>query len=181
MKTLLFVLLHFIKSFFRSRLSLQAENLALRHQLAVYQRTNKRPRLRPADRFLWSWLSCLWSGWKEALLIVQPATVIKWQKKRFRDYWSRLSRNGKPGRPKIPKELRDLIRDMSVANPLWGSPRIQGELKKLGIEVAKSTVEKYMVKVPKPPSQTWCKFLKNHMSELVSIDFLVVPTVRFKI
>lgn len=126
-------------------------------------------------------MSCLWSGWKEALLIVQPATVIKWQKKRFRDYWRRLSSNGKPGRPEIPKELRKLIRDISQANPLWGSPRILGELKKLGIEVAKSTVEKYMVKAPKPPSQTWHTFLKNHMSELVSIDFLVVPTVRFKL
>ena len=181
MKTLIFALLHFINSFFRGRLSLQAENLALRHQLSVYKRTNKRPQLKPSDRFLWAWLSRLWSGWKKALLIVQPATVIKWQKKRLQDYWRRLSRNGKPGRPKIPKELRKLIRDISQANPLWGSPRILGELKKLGIKVAKSTVEKYMVRAPKPTSQTWRTFLKNHMSELVSIDFLVVPTVRFKL
>jgi hypothetical protein len=177
----IFTLFRFVTSFLRSRLSLQTENLALRHQLSVYQRLGKRPKIKRIDRLFWSWLSRFWSGWRSVLVFVQPETVLKWQKKRFRDHWNRLSRRGKPGRPQISKEFRELIRNMSLANPLWGSPRIQGELKKLGIEVAKSTVEKYMVAAPKPPSQTWRTFLKNHMSELVSIDFLVVATVRFKI
>jgi putative transposase len=166
---------------FRSRLALQIEVLALRHQLAVYQRTERRPRLRPADRVLWAWLSRAWSGWREALVFVRPGTVISWQRRRFRDHWTRLSRQGKPGRPRVATEIRDLIRRISVASPAWGSPRIVGELGKLGIAVAKSTVEKYMVRPRKPPSPTWRAFLANHVKDLVSIDFFIVPTLRFEI
>jgi hypothetical protein len=160
---------------------LQIEVLALRHQLAVYQRAGRRPQLEPADRILWAWLSRVWAGWREALVFVQPRTVISWQRQRFRDHWSRLSRPGKVGRPAVPKEIRDLIRRMSDANPTWGSPRIVGELRKLGIEVAKSTVEKYRVRRPKPPSPTWRIFLANHSKDLISIDFFTVATVRFEI
>jgi putative transposase len=166
---------------FRSRHSMQLEILALRHQLAVYQRSVPRPRIRPTDRLLWSWLARLWSGWQAALAFVQPRTVIKWQKKRFREHWRRLSQRGKPGRPTVAKEVRDLIRDMSRANPTWGSPRIVGELRKLGIAVAKSTVEKYRFRPRKPPSPTWKAFLKNHVQDLVALDFLVVPTITNKI
>jgi len=166
---------------FRSRLALQVEVLALRHQLAVYQRARQRPRLRPADRVLWAWLSKVWAGWQNALVFVRPSTVISWQRKRFRDHWARLSRQGKAGRPPIANEIRELIRQMSRANPAWGSPRIVGELRKLGIEVAKSTVEKYMVRQRKPPSPTWRAFLANHIKDLVSIDFFTVSTVRFQI
>ena len=123
--------------------------MALRHQLAIYQRTVKRPRIRPADRLFWSWLSRRWSGWREALIFVQPATVIAWQRKRFRDYWAHISRAGKPGRPPIPKEIRELIRRVSGANPLWGTPRIVGELAKLGIEVR----EVHGRQVPCPTSE----------------------------
>ena len=165
----------------RSRWALQIEVLALRHQLAVYQRAGRRPRLGPADRILWAWLSRVWAGWREALVFVQPQTVIAWQQKRFRDHWTRLSRRGRIGRPPVAKAIRDLIRKMSAANPTWGSPRIMGELRKLGIEVAKSTVEKYRVRRPKPPSPTWRAFLANHATELVSIDFFTVATVRFEI
>ena len=113
-------------------------------------------------------------------MFVQPSTVIAWQRRRFRDHWAKLSRKT-PGRPALAKELRDLIRKMSCANPLWGSPRLVGELAKLGITVAKATVEKYMVRTRNPPSPSWRAFLKNHVKDLVSVDFLVVPTVTFKV
>ena len=113
-------------------------------------------------------------------MIVQPATVIAWQRKRFCDHWAKLSNHGKSGRPPVPKEIIDLIRMLSAANICWGSPRIVGELRKLGIDVAKSTVEKYRVRLRKPPSPTWRSFLNNHAKEMVSIDFLIVPTVRFR-
>jgi hypothetical protein len=137
------ILLASIITWFRSRLSMQMELIALRHQLAVYKESVPRPKLQPADRLLWVWLSRLWSGWQQALEFVQPRTVIVWQNKRFRDYWRRLSQTGKPGRPAISKDVIDLIQDMWRSNPTWGSPRIVGELHKIGIEVAKSTVEKY--------------------------------------
>lgn len=156
---------------------MQLEILALRHQLAVYQRSVPRPRIRPTDRLLWAWLARLWSEWQSALAFVQPRTVIAWQKKRFREHWRRLSPSGKPGRPTVAKEIRDLIRKMSQANPTWGSPRIVGELRKLGIEVAKSTGEKYRIRPRKPPSPTWRVFLKNHGRDLVALDFFVVPTI----
>ncbi|MFC1572145.1 integrase core domain-containing protein [Candidatus Eisenbacteria bacterium] len=114
-------------------------------------------------------------------MIVQPVTVIAWRRRRFREYWAKLSRSGKPGRPAVAKEVRDLIRRMSVANPLWGAPHIVGELRKIGIDLAKSTVEKYMVRRRKPPSPTWRAFLKNHVNDIVAIDFFVVPTVRNQI
>ena len=181
MKTFLLSLVTFIASFFRSRLSMQMEILVLRHQLSLYQRSGKRPPIKPADRILWSWISRIWSGWRDVLIIVKPKTVIAWQRKRFREHWAKLSRSGKAGRPRLGKEVRDLIRKMSQANPGWGSPRILGELNKVGIDVAKSTVEKYMVRTRRPPSPTWKAFLKNHVKDLVSIDFFVVPTVRFKV
>jgi putative transposase len=124
---------------FRSRRSIQLEILALRHQLAVYQRSVPKPRIQPADRLLWAWLARVWSGWQTALAFVQPRTVITWQRIRIRDYWRRLSQGGRPGRPAVTKDLQDLIRRMSQANPTWGSPRMMGELQKLGIDVAKST------------------------------------------
>ena len=181
MRTLICALVAFVSTLYRSRLALQLENVALRHQLTVYQRTTKRPRISTGDRILWSWLSRDWSGWRNDLVIVQPRTVIAWQRKRFRNHWTKLSKQGRPGRPPVSKEIRALIRKMSQANTGWGSPRIVGELRKLGIDVAKSTVEKYRVRPSKPPSPTWKTFLKNHVRDLVAIDFFVVPTVRFKI
>jgi putative transposase len=174
-------LLAYVLSMFHSREALRLENIALRHQVAVYQRTVHRPRLRPMNRLFWSWLSRLWTGWQEALAFAQPRTILAWQRQRFRDHWRRLSQRGKPGRPAIAPEVQDLIRTMSRANPMWGSPRIIGELRKLGIEVAKSTVETYRVRPRKPPSPTWKTFLKNHVQDLVSLDFFVVPTVTHKV
>ena len=133
------------------------------------------------DRLFWSWLSRCWSGWQSALVFVQPRTVIAWQRKRFRDYWAKLSQQARPGRPPISREVRALTRKISVANPSWGSPRFVGELRKLGIDVGKSTVDKYRVRSEQPPSPTWKTFFKNHVADLVSIDFFVAPTVKFKV
>jgi putative transposase len=165
----------------RPRASLHLEHLALRHQLAVYQQSVPRPHLRVTDRLFWAWLSRLWSGWQHALTFVQPRTVIAWQRRRFRNYWRQLSRSGTPGRPAIAQDVRELIHTMSQANPTWGAPRIVGELRKLGIEVAKSTVEKYRGPMRTPPSSTWKTFLNNHRQDLVSLDFFTVPTVTYKV
>jgi putative transposase len=181
MPPVVYAILSALGSLFRSERSLRVENIALRHQLAIYQRAIKRPRIRPEDRILRSWLSRRWASWRDVLVFVRPETVIAWQSRRFRDHWTRLSRPGKPGRPQISEEIRELIRTISSANSLWGTPRIVGELGKLGINVAKSTVDKYRVRSGKAPSPTWKTFLRNHINDLVSIDFVIVPTIRFKL
>jgi putative transposase len=116
-----------------------------------------------------------------ALAFVQPRTVVSWPQKRFREHWRRLSQGRMPGRPAVAKEVRVFIREMSQTNPTWGSPRIVGELRTLGIEVAKSTVEKYQVRPRTPPSPIWKTFLTNHMQDLVSLDCFVVPTVTYNV
>src|SRR3982751_4391303 len=161
---------------------LRLENLALRQQLAVLRRSApKRLKLTPADRIFWIWLRRVWTDWKSALLIVQAETVVAWHRKGFRLFWRWKIRHGKPGRPAVPKEVRDLIRRMSRNNPRWGAPRFHGELLKLGIEITEPTVAQYMVRQRKPPSQTWRTFLQNHVTSLVSVDFFTVPTIRFQI
>jgi hypothetical protein len=166
----------------RTRASLQLEILALRHQLIVLQRGNKkRLRFRASDRILWILLSRFWPKWRNSLLLVKPATVIAWHRNGFRLYWKWKSRRTRIGRPSIPKEIRELIRTMSASNFLWGAPRLHAELLKLGIEISQATVAKYMVKQRKPPSQNWRTFLENHVKQLVSVDFFVVPTVTFQI
>jgi transposase InsO family protein len=168
-------------SVFRTHAALQVEILALRHQLGVLQRSSKkRLKLTAADRFLWVWLSGVWRGWRSALVIVKPETVIEWHRKGFRLFWTWKIRHGRAGRPSVPLEVRELIRKMSRENSTWGAPRIHGELLKLGIEVGETSVGKYMVRPRKPPSQTWRTFLDNHVNELVSIDFFTVPTIRFQ-
>jgi putative transposase len=166
---------------FRGRAALQFEILALRHQLGVLQRSVKRPKLTAADRFLWAWLCRVWKDWRSGTFIVNPATVIGWHRKGFRLFWTWRIRRGKPGRPAVPKDVRDLIRTMSRENPLWGVPRIHGELLKLGIDIGETSVSKCIVCRKKPPSQTWRTFLENHVKSLVSIDFFTVPTIRFQI
>ena len=147
----------------RTHRALLLENLALRHQLAVLQRSAPRLRLRRSDRLFWVLLSRLWSGWRDGVSIVQPATVIRWQRSGFKIFWTWKSRRNGPGRPAVAPEVRALIRRMSRANPLWGAPRIHGELQKLGIEISQATVSKYVVRHRKPPSQTWRTFLDNHL------------------
>ena len=178
----MFILLNSVRDWFRTRTFLQAEIIALRHQLLVLQRLNRgrRPQLKLLDRLLWVCLSQLWAGWRSALLIVKPETVIAWHRRGFRLYWTWKSRH-RTGRPSVSTEVRDPIHRMSLANPRWGAPRIHGELLKLGIEVSQATVAKYMVRHRKPPSQTWRTFLKNHMTSMVSADFFVVPTITFRL
>ena len=165
---------------FRSRLSLHLEIAALRHQLSVYQRLGRRLIVDRSDRWLWALLALFGEGWRNALYFVQPRTVIQWQRQRFRAYWRGLSGRPRQGRPTISAELRRLIRRMWQANPTWGSPRIVAELHLLGIDVAKSTVEKYRPKMDRPRSVSWSTFLRQHLRETVSIDFFTVPTLSFR-
>ncbi len=175
-------LLATLGSIFRSRGALQLENLALRHQIGVLLRSaKKRPKLTPLDRLLWVWLSRIWCGWHSTLAIVKPETVVAWHRKGFRLFWTWKVRHGQPGRPVISREVRDLICRMCRENPGWGAPRVHGELLKLGIDISESSVSKYLVHGRKPPSQTWRTFLENHLTQLVSIDFFTVPTIRFHV
>jgi hypothetical protein len=162
-------------------MSLAAENLALRQQLAAMQRTGKRPRIRGKDRFFWVCLSRIWKGWESVLTIVQPETVVRWHRAGFRLYWRWKSRRGKSGRPRVDAEVRALIRQMCRDNSTWGAPRIQSELRLLGYEVAMSTVAQYMVHRRKPPSPTWRTFLNNHAGQIVAVDFFTVPTATFRV
>ncbi len=142
----------------------------------------KRPRLRSQDRLFWILLFRFWSNWREALVIVKPDTVVRWHKKGFKLFWKFKSRRKGPGRLPISPEIRNLILKMAKANPLWEAPRIHGELLKLGIEISERTVSNLMPRrKPTPPSQTWRTFLKNHMINMVSIDFFTVPTAKFRI
>ena len=165
----------------KSRRNLLLEILALRHQLLVLSRNAKRPRLTPLDRVLWAWLSQAWAGWKNRLLLVQPGTVIQWHRAGLRLFWRWKSCPRKTGRKAISPDLITLIRDMNHANPLWGAPRIHGELLKLGITLAQRTVANYMVPRARGPSpQNWKAFLRNHLGSLVSVDFLTVRTLTFQ-
>jgi putative transposase len=165
----------------KSRATLQLENLALRHQLGVLRRSVKRPHLTSADRLFWTWLCEVWSDWRSSLMIVKPETVIAWHRKGFRLFWTWKVRRGQLGRPTVPKDVRELIRKMSRENPLWGAPRIHGELLKLGIDVSETSVGKYIVRKREPPSQSWRTFLENHVKTMVSVDFFTVPTIRFQV
>jgi len=163
----------------RTQRDLAIENLVLRQQLAVLKQRRPRPRLTDADRLFWVVLSKIWPGWREPLHIVQPETIVRWHRQGFRYYWRWKS--GRRGRPRIYPEIRDLIRRMCQGNPLWGAPRIHGELLKLGIEASEATVSKYMIKRRGPPSQTWRTFLENHAKEIIALDFFTVPTATFRI
>jgi hypothetical protein len=181
MRTVILPLLHSLAATVRSRRALQLEILALRQQLAIlHHSSSKRPHLQPVDRFFWAYLSKLWPGWRNPLIIVKPDTVVAWSRKGFRLFWTWKSRRGRrSGRPAVAKDVRDLIRKISQANPLWGAPRLDGELLKLGINVSQPTVAKYMVRHRKPPSQTWRTFLANHVHDLVSVDFFTVSLWPF--
>jgi putative transposase len=174
-------LLQSLLSGFQSHSHLVLENLALRHQLAVLKRQAHKPKLRPADRLLWVGLRRFWPDWPHALLIFQPQTVIAWHRLGFRLFWRWRSRT-RGGRPSVKRELIALVQQMWQANPTWGSPRIQAELAKLGIQISDSTVRKYRPQHrPAPSAQTWKTFLHNHAKELVAIDFFTVPTATFRL
>jgi putative transposase len=164
------------RSCLRSRVALHLEVLALRHELQVLNRSRpRRWQLVTADRWLWAWLSRSWTCWSTALVIVKPETVVAWHRKGFRVFWTWKSRR-RVGRPAVAADVRALIRSISAANPLWGAPRIHGELLKLGLDVSQATVAKYMRRRITPPSQTWRTFLTNHAQQIAAADFFVVPT-----
>src|SRR5271165_3200893 len=164
---------------FRSRAVLELENLVLRHQLHVLRRQRPgRPRLFVSDRLLWIWLYRIWPRCLDAMVLVKPATVVQWHRQGFRLFWRWRS---KSGRPSVVREIRALIRQMSSANPLWGAPRIHGELLKLGIEISQATVAKYMVRRHRTPSPTWRSFLCNHAQGIAAIDMFVVASVSFRL
>ena len=169
-------------AFLRSRRDVAAENLALRHQLSVLRRERRTPRLSRWDRLLWVILAKAWSSWTDVLVIVQPNTVIRWHRHAFRLFWRFKSRRGKPGRPKVDTELRNLIRQMAREN-LWRAPRIHKELLRLGFEISQRTVARYVPRMP--PStrarQSWRTFLKNHRHAIAAMDLFVVPTMTFRL
>jgi transposase InsO family protein len=180
----MFAIIHllatFIADLFKPPRRLEVENLFLRHQLNIALRgAPHRPRLRGSDRALLVWMTWLWPSLLSLSRVVQPDTILRWHRAGFRAYWRWKSR-GQPGRPKIEPELRELIRRMSKENPLWGAPRIHGELLKLGFEIAESTVSKYMIRHRGPPSQNWATFLRNHADAIAAIDLCVVPTLTFE-
>jgi putative transposase len=181
MMSVLVSLLLTFRSWAHSRAALQFELLALRHQLNVLQRSQpRRLQLARADRWLWVVLSRVLTGWRTALVIVKPETVIAWHRRGFRLWWTWKSRR-RIGRPTVPADIRALIRTMAQANPRWGAPRIHGELLKLGIDVCQTTVAKYLVRRRQPPSQTWRTFLRNHVGQIVAADFFVVPTATYRL
>ena len=174
------ILLRTLRSAVRTRRELALENLALRQQLAVWKARQPRPRLTEMDRIFWGVLSRLWKNWRSSLQVVRPETVVRWHRRGFWLYWAWKSRR-RWGRPAIGRELRDLIRQMSRANPLWGAPRIHGELLKLGLTVSQATVSQYMLRLRRPPSQAWRAFVMNHAQGLIALDFFTVPTATFRV
>ena len=143
----------------------------------ITHRDSRRFRFRIGERLFWVWFYRLWPDCLNTLRIFSPDTLVGWHRKGFRLYWRWKSRHRPGGRPPVPLEVRDLIRRLSRENPLWGAPRVHGELRMLGIEVSQTAVAKYMVRRRGPPSQNWRTFLRNHAKDLVSIDFFTVPTV----
>lgn len=181
MTSVLLSVLLTLRGLARPRAVLHLEVLALRHQLQALQRSRPRQlRLGTADRWLWAWLSRVWPAWRTALVIVKPEIVIARHRRGVRLCWT-WKRRRRIGRPTVPRDIRTLIRTMSEANPLWGAPRIHGELLKLGIDVRQATVATYMVRRRPPPSQTWRTFLANHMGQMMAADFFVVPTATCRL
>jgi transposase InsO family protein len=171
----------FLAGLFRSQAAREAEMAFLRQQLLVLKRSAPaRLRLRTTDRLIFVWLYRLFPSLLGAAVIFKPETLVRWHRSGFRLYWRWKSRR-RVGRPAVPADIRDLIRMMNRDNPLWGAPRIHGELLKLGIDIAQSTVAKYMVQRRRPPSPGWRAFLRNHAAHIAAVDLFVVPTIGFKL
>jgi putative transposase len=184
MPVIILCMFRFVRLLSSGHQAVAVENLALRRQLAAFKRKRKKPLLTQWDRLFWVGLSRLWSGWRDALVFVQPDTVVRWQRERFRKFWARLSQHkrGRPGRPAIAADVRNLVLRMATANPLWRAPRIHGELQMLGIAVSERTVSRILRTIrSRPPSQTWQTFLRNHLGQIVSVDFFTVPTIRLQV
>jgi putative transposase len=181
MLTALVVLLRSIGLICSGRRAVALENLALRQQLAALTRTARCPQFRMKDRLFWMLLAKGWREWRTALIVVQPDTVLRWHRQWLRHRWTLRSRRTGSGRPRTLAAIRTLVNKMAAANPLWGAPRIHGELGKLGITVSERTVSRLLRRPRRPPSQTWRTFLTNHVATLVSIDFFTVPTLTGRV
>ena len=183
MGTLLSALVSFVRAAFRSRTTLALENAALRQQLTIYQRAQRRPRLRNQDRLFWILLRRLWPGWDRALIIVKPETVIAWHRQGFKILWRRRSGQS-VGRPQIPRRHIAFIRRISTDHPEWGEDKIAEELAaKFGILHSGSTVRRYMVPRRHAPrgDQTWRTFIRNHAKDVWACDFLTQHTAFFAV
>jgi transposase InsO family protein len=165
----------------RSKPELIAENALLRQHLIVLSRSHKRPRFTNTDRTLLVLLARRVRGWKQAVVIVKPDTLLRWHRQGFRLCWRRTSRAGSRA-PRIPVETVALIKELGVNNRLWGVKRIQGELRKLGITVSKRTIQRYLrqARPPQPSNQTWATFLRNHASDIWACDFLHITDIFFQ-
>jgi putative transposase len=175
------IVLRTISLIFGGHEQVALENLALREQLGIFQRSVRHPKIRQRDRLFWVCLHKVWKEWRSELVIVRPETVLDWQRKRFKRYWCQLSQHKNPGRPRRGSDIRKLVKAMAEANLSWGAPRIHGELLKLGIEISERTVSRLMPQRHTAPSQTWRTFLDNHVRDLVSVDFFTVPTARLHV
>ncbi len=181
---LLSLLLHLFPRILRSRGDLLLENLALRQQLGVLTRKYPRPQFAAADKFFWVMLRRLWLGWKRALTLVRPETVVRWHREGFRQYWAWISRRRvRAGRTLVSRELRQLIFRMVADNPTWGAPRIHGELKMLGFDISERSVSRWMRRAPRDVdlAKRWMAFLNNHREAIAAMDFFTVPTLTFNV
>ena len=180
-QTIGLLLSSFLRSF-RNRRSLLLENLVLRQQLAVLKRKHPRPRLNVLDWFFWILAHRFWSGWKQALIVVSPETMVRWHRTGFALYWRAISMVRRAGgRKHISKEVRDLIFRMVAENPSWGAPRIYGELLKLGFDLSERRVSRWIRRAPRDPDSVkrWLTFLRNHREAIAAMDFFTVPTLTF--
>jgi len=169
---------------FQCRRRLLLENLALRQQLVALKRRRPRPRLPVFDKIFWALARRFWSGWKQALIVVSPETVVRWHRMGFALYWRIISKVRRVvGRKRISKEVRDLIFQMVAENPTWGAPRIHGELLMLGFIVSERTISRWMKRAPRDPepAKRWLAFLRNHREAIAAMDFFTVPTLRFSL
>src|SRR5215813_10274090 len=168
--------------FFQSRTDVAVEVLALRQQVAVLKRRRPRPPLRPMDRLFWTVLRSTWSRWKDALVIVQPKTVVGWHRAGFRLYWRWKSRP-RGGRPRISEEIRVLIRRLAQENSGWGAPKIHGELQKLGFVLSERTAARYLRRIQRrgDPAKKWLAFLRNHREAIVALDLFTVSTATLRV
>ena len=183
---LLTVQVHVLRAICRPRDELVLENIALRQQVSALSLGKHKPKLRDADRAFWIALRKSWSGWANRLVIVKPETVVDWQGRRFRRFWTRISkRRGRPGRPRVDAEIRELIGQMVRENH-WGAPRILSELRKLGFVVSETTVSRYVQRLrrrnPDPDlARRWIAFLRNHQGAIASMDLFTVPTATMNV
>src|ERR1700755_2464372 len=181
MRALVRLIVWMVLDLFRSRAALAMEIWMLRQQINVLRRTApKKQTFSAIDRLIFVCLYRLRPGVRDVLAMVKPETVVKWHRAGFRLYW-RWKSKARGGRPTVPLEIRKLIREMSIANPLWGAPQIHGELIKLGVDIGQTSVAKYMAKRRDPPFQGWRTFLRNHADGIAAMDLFVVPTISFRL